>query len=117
VEGDVKKGYLLVVGAKMKKLRRICGLDQVEVMRAMGYSSTSSVSQIEKGIKGMAFKRLESAAELFGVPAVVIASEKDYTLENLEMIKGLYTIIDRQQSGDTPQNYHALKDLIKITAK
>jgi transcriptional regulator with XRE-family HTH domain len=56
------------VGAFVRKRREALGLSQGDVIRALGYVSRNSVSNIETGREGLPAKRIYAWADLLRVP-------------------------------------------------
>lgn len=63
-----------IIGKKIRLLRKMKKITQVRLGRALGYTSTGTISQIENGVRGLQLASIMKVAHIFGVhPAVLIS--------------------------------------------
>ncbi|MFW0776304.1 MAG: helix-turn-helix domain-containing protein [Rickettsiales bacterium] len=80
-----QKKFNMILGNKIKALRKMEGLTQIELGMELGYSSSGTISQIEKGISGMDNDQIVRAARFFGVDPLVLFTDHDYTDKQLRL--------------------------------
>lgn len=69
------------IGKRVKSLREKSGKSQEELSELLGFSSRSSLSQIETGERDLTSVELVKMTAIFGVPADYILSGKEITQE------------------------------------
>ena len=69
------------IGKRVKSLREQSGKSQEELSELLGFSSRSSLSQIETGERDLTSVELSKLTAIFGVPADYILSGKEITQE------------------------------------
>jgi transcriptional regulator with XRE-family HTH domain len=68
-----------IIGNKIKYLRKINEITQVELKKELGFTSTGTISQVENGKKGLKLASLMKVAKIFGVHPAVLISPVDIT--------------------------------------
>ena len=84
------ENYALVLGAKIKHLRKLAGLTQVELGKLLGYTSTGTLSMIERGEMVMSHEKREIAAPLLKVPASHLHSPHFASYDETKLTRQLY---------------------------
>ena len=77
----VSKEDLLIFGKRIKMLRQKHDVTQMDLAKAVGYTSTGTISQIENGQRGVSFKRIPRFANFFGISKAELLSEKEFSRE------------------------------------
>lgn len=90
-----------ILGRKIKLLREIKGMDQMDLAYALGYNSSGMISLIERGVRGMSKKRIAAAAEVFGVHESILYDPHEYTERQLRVLINLTELMKR-----CPDNNH-----------
>jgi transcriptional regulator with XRE-family HTH domain len=109
-----REGYKQVLGRKMKFLRKFYNLTQEGVREGLGYESSGTVSQIERGEIGMSLENIYKAADLFHVHPAILVSPDDMTEEEIEMHINLMIV---QKSPKAQKHLTAIKSLLELAAK
>lgn len=98
-----------ILGNKIKMLREIKGVTQVQLQAALGYDNKSMISYIETGVRGMGKDKVLAAAAYFGVPPAVLLNPVRMDKARLENEVNL-GIIDQEGDSETRSAvYHMLK--------
>ena len=100
------------LGEKIRTLRDIHGMKQMDLAFKLGYESTGMVSQIENGLKCPSLERIRKCADIFGVPIGSLLGDKEYSREDLELLKKVVEIID-SPPGKRHKHYEAVKLLLE----
>lgn len=88
-----KKPFNVILGKKIRKLRKIAGLTQMDLAFELGYNSTGTISQIENGVSGMDNDQILRAAQFFGVDPLVLFTDHEYTDRQLELAIKFHTFL------------------------
>jgi len=105
--------YRHILGKKIRILREMVEMTQMDLANALGYTSTGMVSQIETGAKGMDPEKIIKAAKIFGVHPSVLISDVEMTREDVEMFVNLSIIL---KSKDKAIHFSAIRELLKLSA-
>lgn len=101
-----------VIGSKIRKLRELNNMTQMDLAFRLDYESTGMISQIENGLKGMGLSRLKKCADIFKVPLSSLLGDKEYPKEEMEMLHKLIEIL-----GSPPEKRHPHYDAIRLLLK
>jgi transcriptional regulator with XRE-family HTH domain len=101
-----------IMGQKIKILREMNEVTQVELAKILGYSSTGTISLIENGIKGMKNVAVIKAAEFFRVHPVVLFSPTDLDKDELKILSAVMNLFEENR-----QNPIKMKPYIDILKK
>jgi transcriptional regulator with XRE-family HTH domain len=84
----VTDSYKTIFGKRLKTIRLKRGLTQMELNSMCGYTSSATLSLIERGLKSMHHEKIELAAKALQVPSFILTQgeEADYTSEELDLI-------------------------------
>lgn len=107
------KGFNEILGEKIKTLRLINGLSQDQVRKALGYSSSGSLSRIENGEIGMANENIYKAAELFDIHPAFLFSPKEMSEKQLKMCTNLMKLFEIEDSPHLP----VVESLLELATK
>ena len=83
-----------IMGKKIRILREMNNVTQMELGKILGYASTGAISLIENGIKGMKNVVVIKAAEFFRIPASVLFSPTDMDKDELEIYAAVMNLLD-----------------------
>jgi transcriptional regulator with XRE-family HTH domain len=83
-----------IMGKKIRILREMNGVTQVELAKILGYTSTGTISLIENGIKGMKPVVVIKAAEFFRIPASVLFSPAEMDKDELQIYTAVMDLMD-----------------------
>ncbi|MFH1981374.1 MAG: helix-turn-helix transcriptional regulator [Pseudomonadota bacterium] len=100
-----------LLGKKIKQLRNITNTTQVDLMKAVGYTSTGMVSQIESGERGMTLEKITLAAKFFGVPESFLMNTQEYSDDDLALLRKFTQIVEAP-ADKKPPYYEAIRTLI-----
>lgn len=65
------------IGSRIRKYRKRIGMTQTELAKAVGYTSSGMMSQVENGLVGVEISKLQKIAKVLGVhPGALIAFEE-----------------------------------------
>jgi transcriptional regulator with XRE-family HTH domain len=103
--------HRLALGRKIKYLRELNNITQMELAKALGYESTGTISQIENGERGMKAEKMVLAANFLGIPLEVLAGGSVMDVEDLKMISMLVEMA-KLPPAKRPERYQTIKDLI-----
>ena len=107
--------YAKVLGKKIRDLRKLSGLTQVELAAELGYTSTGTISQIEKGVFAMSVLRRQKAASVLRVSDDYLSSTQYGTKEMSELQQLLYDAYTKGK--DTRDFRHVRRLLVKLANK
>lgn len=65
------------INEKIRKLRLDCGMTQAELAKAIGYTSGSAITLIEKGQRDIPQRKISSFAKALGVSSEYLVSGED----------------------------------------
>lgn len=82
--------YLKIIGSRMQEAREIAGFSQVVAAKKMGYTNSSRLNKIEKGvdIKSISILFIKKAARLFGVSTDFLLAESRDWERNVSVCHG-----------------------------
>jgi transcriptional regulator with XRE-family HTH domain len=106
METDLKK----IFGKKIRHLRKLQDVTQMDLARALGMTSSGAISQVENGTKGLAFENVGKAAMFFGVHPCELLSSNHANKDDLALLKGVMQVIANKK---TSKNYEAIQSLLK----
>jgi transcriptional regulator with XRE-family HTH domain len=92
-----RKRFKHILGNKIRKLRTVSGITQVELAKKLGFTSTGAISQIENGLKGMKVESIIRAAEVFGVHPFILLTPYDLGQEETEIITKLFMLLEKHR--------------------
>ena len=115
VRGDTSGGQS-VVGAKIKLVREIMQMTQKEFSEVLGYSSTGTLSLIERGLRGIGRKELLIIEDKFNVPAGAIISETPMGVDDLKALQGLMTLIKQKIAGAPSKRLSSIYLLVEAAS-
>ena len=98
---DEKRDYLLIVGGRIKELRKKRGLSQEELSKLCEYNSRSTINKIEMGINDIPLSKIQKIADVLNVSPVVLLGidapppHQDTTLTDTEQ-----NVIDKYRTSD-----------------
>jgi transcriptional regulator with XRE-family HTH domain len=105
--------YLILIGKRIKSLRKHSKLTQKELAKA-AECSHSLISHAERGRTKLDIEKYRSIAAALGVPVSVLLTEKTLTNEQLFALANFSRIL----TADKPTpNLGAIKQLIESDAK
>lgn len=111
---DAETKIRVVFGNKIKNLREIHGMTQMDLARLLGYDSSGTISLIENGIKGMSKKRVVELAQALKIPVDALLSEQDYSVDDLMVLSSVMQMIGLPKEK-RPGHFEAIKTLILAT--
>jgi transcriptional regulator with XRE-family HTH domain len=86
MDGDL---FRRMLGGKIKALRTGKGITQMELARALGFTSTGAISQVESGQRGLTFESIVNAAKVLGVHAVFLMTPDYIELADFELVAAM----------------------------
>ena len=111
------EAFKTVLGKKIKMLRELKQIGQVELARALGYKSTGTISLIENGKKGMKVSSILKASTFFKIHPAVLLSPLEVDKEDLEMFSDLMKLMERRKKepDKTRPYFEAIRKLLEPT--
>jgi len=108
-----------IMGKKIRILREMNKVTQVELAKILGYKSTGTISLVENGIKGMKHVVIIKAAEFFRIPPAVLFSPADMDKDELEIFSAVMKLMDerRKRPRQVTPHVEILKRLLLETLK
>jgi transcriptional regulator with XRE-family HTH domain len=108
-----------IMGKKIRILREMNNVTQMELAKILGYKSTGAISLIENGIKGMKHVVVIKAAEFFRIHPTVLFSPANLDEDELEIYSDVMKSMDerRKQLKKTPPDVEILKRMLLETIK
>ena len=88
-----------IMGKKIRILREMNDVTQMELAKVLGYASTGTISLVENGIKGMKNVVVIKAAEFFRIPASVLFSPTDMEQDELEIYAAVMNLMDEYRKN------------------
>ena len=85
--------YYKNLGKKIRALRKLNDMTQMDLAKALGMTSSGAISQIENGLKGLKGARLAKVADLFGVHVDVLIHDEPFNEEQLKMFMGFRKLV------------------------
>jgi transcriptional regulator with XRE-family HTH domain len=110
---EKKQSFNILVGKKVRLLRQRDGMSQVDLAKLLGYTSTGTISQVERGLRGMDVDKIIQTAKIFGISPEFLLSDKEYDEQSLKMIVNFQKIIENPQSTKFKRLQETLRDLTK----
>jgi transcriptional regulator with XRE-family HTH domain len=86
-----------MLGKKIKTLRTARGITQVELARALGFTSTGAISQVENGLRGLMFESIINAAIVLDVHPVFLMDPDDIESDNCELISAMLRLFEKRR--------------------
>ena len=86
-----------IMGKKIRILREMNNVTQMELAKSLGYTSTGAISLIENGIKGMKHVTVIKAAEFFRISPSVLFSPADMDKDELEIFSAVLKLLDERR--------------------
>jgi transcriptional regulator with XRE-family HTH domain len=109
--------FKVVLGKKIRALRKLCGHTQMELAEHLGFTSTGAISQVESGSKGLTAENIQKLAELFEVHASVLFTPMDMDERDLRMMRVLYDRIkNKNKDPQKRQDYELISRLVASVA-
>ena len=88
-----------IMGKKIKILREMNDVTQVELAKVLGYASTGTISLIENGIKGMKNVVVIKAAEFFRIHPSVLLLPSEMGRDELEIFSAVMRLMDERRKN------------------
>jgi transcriptional regulator with XRE-family HTH domain len=85
-----------MLGKKIKALRTGRGITQVELAKALGFTSTGAISQVESGQRGLTFESILSAAKVLDVHPVFLMTPDYIELADFRLIEAMLKLCARR---------------------
>jgi len=86
-----------MLGKKIKTLRTARGITQVELARALGFTSTGAISQVENGLRGLMFESIINAAKVLDGHPVFLMDPDDIESDNCELISAMLRLFEKRR--------------------
>jgi len=107
-----QKQFKKMLGEKIKTLRDIHGMTQMDLAHKLGYESSGMVSQIENGTKGMDQEKIFKLSQIFNVSMIDLLSNKRYSRDDFKMIIKLQEWLDLP-SDKRPKHFESVRLLLE----
>jgi transcriptional regulator with XRE-family HTH domain len=101
-----------IMGKKIRLLRELNDITQVDLAKLLGYSSTGTISLIENGIKGMKNVAVIKAAGFFRVHPAVLFSPTDLDKDELKILSAVMNLLDENRRN--PEKMKPYIDMLKM---
>ena len=91
------KRFRQMLGKKIKTLRTARGITQVELARALGFTSTGAISRVENGLRGLMFESIINAAKVLDVHPVFLMDPDDIESDDCELISAMLRLFEKRR--------------------
>jgi transcriptional regulator with XRE-family HTH domain len=110
-----KKAIRVSIGKKIRTLREMKEMTQMQLATAIGMTSTGAISQIENGEKGIKLHAILRAADVLGVHPVVLLSVEDMDKDELSLMVDMMSFLKKKHRNPKALKPHfdAIKRLIE----
>jgi transcriptional regulator with XRE-family HTH domain len=110
-----KKAIRVSIGKKIRALREMNEMTQMQLASAIGMTSTGAISQIENGEKGIKLHAILRAADVLGVHPVVLLSVEDLDKNELKLMVDMMAFLKKKHRNPRTLKPHfdAIKKLIQ----
>ena len=110
-----KKAIRVSIGKKIRTLREMNEMTQMQLATAIGMTSTGAISQIENGEKGIKLHAILRAADVLGVHPVVLLSVEDLDKDELKLMVDMMSFLKKKHRNPRALKPHldAIKRLIE----
>jgi transcriptional regulator with XRE-family HTH domain len=105
--------YNKVVGHRINFFRKLRGITQTELAKALGYTSSGTISLIERGIIGMNKAKIAVAAKVLSVHPWVLTTEESLSDNQLILLNKFIKILKQPANPALP----SIKNLIEKAIK
>jgi len=85
-----------ILGKKIRVLRKMRDMSQIELAKELGFTSTGAISQVENGFKGMKMESIFKAAKALGVHPIVLMTPYDMKKEDIEIASALFKFFEKR---------------------
>ena len=106
----VIKEYRRILGGKIKALRELAGISQLELATRLDYNSDKFISDVETGRKGMKMEKIQELAKIFNVSPHFLFDDTQFTKEEIQLYQKFYATL--KKSKKNPQ-LSATMDVLK----
>jgi transcriptional regulator with XRE-family HTH domain len=118
---DAIKEQNLLIGQKIKHIRKERGYTQAEFADAMGYASSAQVSFVESGKRGMSRDKIVQFCKIFNISVNDLFADMpeepdgifiDYKSEHCDLIKDFIMLCN---SKEKPEFFSSIENLISLS--
>ena len=106
-----------IIGKKIKLIRQLVGMTQVQFGKQLGYSSSGTLSLIERGLRGIGRRELQMIEQKFNVPVGAIISDTPMSTEDLLALQNLMLLIKNKADGKTSDHFSSIIQLLSAAAQ
>lgn len=103
------------IGKQIKKYRQLNNLTQMDLAKALGYTSSASVSLVEQGKRGASKDVLLRCCKVFNIHAAELLAPP--VVENNSDDRFYQDVMKIISSPKKPATYDAIKTLVSVAAK
>ena len=89
------KRFRKILGQKIKELRQIKGLTQIELAEKLGFTSTGAISQVENGLRGLKVESIMKVADYFNVHPIVLMTPYILKNDEIEIVSDLFKLFKK----------------------
>ena len=86
-----------MLGKKSKRCEPPGGITQVELARALGFTSTGAISQVENGLRGLMFESIINAAKVLDGHPVFLMDPDDIESDDCELISAMLRLFEKRR--------------------
>ncbi len=108
------KSFAEVVGGRIRFLRKRLKISQTELGKAVGYTSSGSVSLVERGKIMMEPEKLIKAAEVLKVDPIVLFTREELTQDQILMAVNLFKMFSKKEKSP---HLDSIKALLETASK
>jgi len=87
-----KYDFKKILGQNIKILRKKAGLSQLELGEKLGFTSSGTISLIERGATGLKVEKIYKASHILGVHPIVLLSPIEISDDQVEIYRNIMTI-------------------------
>lgn len=84
-------------GRKNKALSTARGITRGGLARALGFTSTGAISQVENGLRGLTFESIMNVAKVLDVHPSVLLTPDEMDKDDIEMITEMLRLFEKRK--------------------
>jgi transcriptional regulator with XRE-family HTH domain len=86
-----------MLGRKIKALRTAKGITQVELAKALGFTSSGAISQVEAGHRGLSLESILMAAKALDVHPGVLTAPDEMDRDDMELVSATFRLFEKRK--------------------
>lgn len=79
---NIKKTIYQYTGERLRRARMVKGYSQIELAKKLGYSDSSTIYKIEKGVQKIPYERIRQICDVLDIDYAYLTKGLEMTLDN-----------------------------------